>query len=472
MINKIKNTLKNKNLIIVSNREPFTHYQINSKIILKENIGGLVSSLVPIMEKIKGLWIAWGPTEADFKVLCQNKIKVPNENGFTLRRIKIPLEDVKHYYTGFSNSILWPNAHLFSDKCIFSEKDWQAYKKVNKLFASAVLEEIKNNDLIWVHDYQLTLVPKYIKEKKKNAKIAFFWHIPFPPYEIFSHLCYHWRRSILEGMLSCNLIGFHTQEYVENFMKSAEKILNAKIKKDFIIYNKKKTKVKAFPLGINYENFHHIDSHKLKYYRKKLNLENKILILGVDRLDYTKGIVERLWAIRDILEKNEHLRKRIVFIQIATPTRTKVKEYQNLKRKIDRLVGEINSKYSDPSTGLSPVRYYYRAFTQKELTLFYSLADIALITPLADGMNLVAKEYIATTKRGILILSESAGASKQLREALIVNPRDIPQVCKAIETAIHMPEKEKLKRLSILKNKVKKQDIWWWLNNFFREWLS
>lgn len=473
-IKKFKEKLQNNRLIIVSNREPYSHIFKNSKIEIKENVGGLTSSLNSLMKNLgKGLWVAWGSTDADFEVTENGKVKVPDENGYFLKRVKLTPEEIQHYYVGFSNSVLWPNCHLFSDKCLFSEEDWQSYKKVNQKFASEILEEIDEKDLIWIQDYHLSLVPKYIKEKKNDSKIAMFWHIPFPPCEIFVHLCVHWRKEIIEGMLSSDLIGFQTKNYAENFMDTAEKIVGAKKTNNGLEFNNRRIKIKHFPIGIEYEKFNtFLSDEEVTKLKKEQHLDDKLVILSVDRLDYTKGILEKLWAIRNLLEQNENLRDKIIFIQIAVPSRTEVEEYQSSKNKIDRLVSEINSKFRDSTTGLAPVRYFYKSFNSKELINYYNLADIALITTLADGMNLVAKEFVAASRNGVLILSENAGAAEQLKEAIIVNPRDIPEIVRAIKKAIDMPLHEKLRRLNKLKENVKEQDIWYWLNIFFTNWLE
>jgi len=481
-LEEVKQKLKKHRLIIVSNREPYTHYYSKSNknsVKLKQTPGGLISALDPIMKEFNdNMWVAWGSGNADFDVLKKEnnfKIKVPDEKGYWLKRIKLTDEEIKKYYEGFSNDVLWPNFHLFSEKSVFNENNWQTYKEVNKKFALAVSDKIKDNDIIWVHDYQLLLVPRYIKKSQssKNSKIAFFLHIPFPPYEIFSHLCTHWNKKIMRSLLSCDMVGFHTKNDVKNFVKTAEEILGAKKTENGLIFENRFIKVKAFPISINYEDFDiKFNEERIKRKIKELNLENKKIIFGVDRLDYTKGILERLWAFKEFLEKNEEMRDKVVFVQITSPSRTKVKEYNNLKKKINEISGEINSKFRDKITGLGPVRYYYKSFTQKDLLFYYKIADVGLITPLADGMNLVAKEFIATSRKGVLILSECAGASKQLKQALIVNPRDIPEVAETIKKAINMNEKEKIERLNKLKENVKKEDIWWWLENFFKEWLE
>jgi len=479
-VEKIKEKLMDKRLVIVSNREPYSHHYLKSKIKVKENPGGLTSALDPVMKKLNdSLWIAWGSSDADFEVLSEagegnEKIRIPDEKGYLLKRVKLTPHEVKHYYEGFSNNILWPNSHLFSDKCMFSEEDWQVYKDVNKKFASKILDEKSDKEeLIWIHDYHFFLVPMYVKRKKPDAKIAFFYHIPFPPYEIFSHLCTHWVEELLNGLLYSDMIGFQTKDYVDNFIRTAEKISGAKREGEGVRFKGRLIKVKNFPISIDYEKFDiPFPEEKIEKQTKKLHLDNKIILFGVDRLDYTKGLLERLWAFGEFLEKNENLREKVVFVQITTPTRTNVEEYKQLKRKIDRVIGEINSKFRDSSTGLEPIRCYYKPFKQNELIFYYKISDVVLVTPLADGMNLVAKEFVASSNKGVLILSNCVGASKQLKEALVVNPRDIPEISSAIESAVSMPEKEKINRINKLKERVKNEDLWHWLENFFDEWTK
>ncbi len=458
-------------LILVSNREPYAHETVKGEIRSKQTIGGLVSALDPILQSCKGVWVAWGSGSADRKVCDERcRVKIPPENPqYTLKRVWLSETERKRYYRGFCNEILWPLFHNFLEKVMFEPKYWKAYKRVNKRFAKAVLEESSGKPVIWVHDYHLALVPAMVCDKN-NAMCAYFCHIPWPSWEVFRTL--PWRREILEGVLGSGLIGFHTERYVKNFKDCVENEFGTKFEGDSIEMEGKRSTVKAFPIGIDYNEFDSTASLRktqiaTKILRKKLGA--KILILGFDRLDYTKGILNRLGAFERFLEKYPRYRGKVVFVQLATPSRTKINEYRMMKREIDGVVGHINGRFQKPEW--VPVRYFYRSSTREQLIAYYRAADIALVTPLVDGMNLVAKEYVASKGRtdGVLILSEFAGAAERMKGAILVNPFDIEAVADAIKGAIKMPVKEKRERLQLLREKVKAEDVNWWFENYFAE---
>lgn len=426
------------------------------------------------MRDHNGIWIAWGSGNADFTVCdSNNEVVVPEEDPqYALKRIPLSDKIISNYYRGFSNRVLWPLSHLFIEKMHPKKEYWEAYKKANEKFAQAVLETAESDDFIWVHDYHLALVPYLIKQKKPDAKIAFFWHIPWPPWEVFGSLPQ--RNKILQGLLSSDLIGFHIGPYVNNFMNSASRLDNVKVnrKKKRIETTENTTWVGAFPLGIQYEEYaseahsKHI-AEKSKQLRKKHDAE--YLILGIDRLDYTKGILYRLEAFSAFLEKYPEFRGNVVLIQIATPSRFEIAEYASIKEEIDETVGRINGEFSTEKW--VPVVYFFRRIPQDLLLAYYRAADIGLLTPLRDGMNLIAKEFIASNdKDGVLILSEFTGAAEKLNEAIIGNPYNIDETADAIKKALEMPYKEKKQRSQALKEKVKKYDSAWWLNKFIDEW--
>lgn len=469
-----KKVINNKRLILLSNREPYSHEKIDQGIICKKAVGGVVSALDPLIQQHRGIWIAWGSGSADFTVCnSEKKVLVPEEDPkYFLKRVPLSKEDVENYYRGFSNRVLWPLFHLFVDKMYLKEEYWDSYYKINKRFAQAAIDEIDKNHRIWIHDYHLSLVPQFIREARPNAKIAFFWHIPWPPWEVFDSLPQ--RDELLEGMLKSDLIGFHTRSYVKNFMGCASKKRNTKvnISKGIVTNLDNKTKIMHFPLGICYNDFAH--SEHAQYTSKKarrLKILYKVehLILGIDRLDYTKGILSRLKAFELFLEQCTEFRENVVFTQVVTPSRSRIKEYSSMKREIDETVGQINGRFGTEEW--TPIKYFYRKIPQKLLISYYKVADIGLLTPLRDGMNLVAKEYIATNrKNGVLILSEFAGASEELTEAIIVNPYDIQETADAIKKAIIMPIEERKQRFKAMKKKVKQHDSEWWINNFLEEW--
>ena len=469
---EVKLRLGNK-LILVSNREPYIHEKSRKGIMCKRAMGGLVSTLDPVMQSYGGTWVAWGSGDADFEVTdSQNRVQVPCENPrYMLKRVRLSEREISRYYYGFSNRVLWPISHLFIEKAYFNSEYWRAYRRVNAKFAKVVLDEAASDDMIWVHDYHLSMVPRFIRDANEDAKIAFFWHIPWPPWEVFGSL--PWRGEIIEGLLSSDLIGFHTQPYVKNFMECAER-LGASIdrRRGIVKLSDREVRVKAFPIGIDHGQLASFSSSKKMGKKAKILrrlLRAKYLILGVDRLDYTKGILNRLRAFGGFLEKYPEFIGKVVFVQITTPSRTRVEEYRKMKREIDEIVGRINGRFQ--KVDWIPIRYFYRSIPRERLLAYYLAADVALVTPLIDGMNLVAKEYITTKgDSGTLILSEFTGAAKELKEAILVNPYDTEDIIEALKKALEMSPVEKRQRFEALKQKVKKHDIYWWSERFFGEW--
>ena len=467
-------SIRKNNLILVTNREPYIHRKIKKEIVCKKSLGGVVSALDPLMQKHKGTWIAWGSGNADYLVTDSRKsLKVPPENPiYKLKRIHLTKPEIENYYHGFSNRVLWPLFHLFIEKMQPKEIYWDAYRKVNKKFAQNVLNELETNDLIWIHDYHLALVPYFIKQKEPKAKIAFFWHIPWPPWEIFCTL--PWRNELLEGILMSDFLAFHTSSYVSNFMNCATRKPGIKVnsRKKIIYLKEHKTKVTHFALGVSYNDYNQLANSPVllkKATKLKKLYGYKKIILGIDRLDYTKGILQRIKAFELFLEKNPKYREKVVLIQIASPSRNKIEEYLTMKKEIDEAVGRINGKYRNETW--TPVMYFSKEIPQNSLLSYYRVSDIGLLTPLRDGMNLIAKEFIASKNENTaLILSEFAGASEELTEAIIVNPYDLNSISEAIKTAVDMPIDEKKCRYQSMRKKVKDHDSEWWYNNFLKEW--
>lgn len=477
-IENIGELLKGKRLIIASNREPYIHKKSKGDVVCVKGPGGLVSALDPVMWSTGGVWVSWGSGEADFTVSDgHGRVMVPPEDpSYTLKRVRLTKRDISNYYYGFSNRVLWPIFNLSLDRARFREDYWRAYKRVNSKFADAILEETEIDDLIWIHDYHLSLVPRLVRNVVDNARIALFWHIPWVPPEIFFNL--PWHREILEGLLASDLIGFQTRSYVKNFVDCAEKELNA-------VYNEgervleiadHKIVVMAFPIGIDYDGWANLSRERKtlkRAERLRRRSDTRHIILGVDRLDYSKGILNKLRAFERFLEENPDFRGKVTLIQVASPSRTRVQEYREMKREIDETVGRINGRFQ--TMDWVPIRYFYRYIPLESLVAYYKIADVALITPLVDGMNLVSKEYIATKNTegdGVLILSEFAGAAEELNEALIINPHDIEGIAGAVKDALEMPLEKKRERLNTLRNKVKEHNIYWWLRRFLEEWGS
>ncbi len=461
-----------KNIVLVSNREPYIHEKDRGAWRCRKGIGGLVSALDPVMQSRGRLWIAWGSGSADFHACDEEaKIKVPPNNPkYILKRIKLSGTEINNYYRGFCNSILWPLCHRFVEKASFRPEYWKTYLKINQKFAEAVIEEQKPEDLIWIHDYHLWLVPDFIRKANKTATIAVFSHIPWPPSEVFSTL--PWRKEILTGFLGSDLIGFHTNSYVRNFMECVKRELDLEIdESNRIIISDRKIVVKPLPLGIDckiYSSTNKTIERKTSILRSRIRVPR--IIVSLDRLDYTKGILEKVRAFERFLEKYPEYTGKITLIQLVTPTRTKIEAYTKLKRVIDEVVGRINARFS--RIDWSPVIYFYRSHTFDEVQAFYKTADVALITPLADGMNLVAKEYVASRDDGILILSEFVGASEELGHAFIVNPYNIEDVADTLMKALTLAPEERKQRFNKLKEIVKNHDIYWWMDTFLNEWKN
>jgi len=463
--------LKQRRLVLVSNGEPYKHTFENQKIKQQKLAGGLTTGLDPMMQEDDGLWIAWGRGEADFEVVDQdNKVKVPDEQGYTLKRIRLNEEEKNGFYYGFSNEVMWPISHTFISKANYKKEYWQSYKKVNNKFADNIKEELKEDDLVWIHDYHLALVPKMLAES--DAKTALFWHIPWPAWEAFRTI--PWRQEILEGMLASDFLAFHTDLFVYNFLSCAKKI-GAEV--DFsareVYYQGSKTRVESIPLGIDYQRFNKLsqdEDYLEKAVEVKESYNTEKLMFAVDRLDYTKGIEERLEGVDRFFEKYPNYKGEVTFVQRVAPSRTGIEEYQDMKERIEKKVAEINGKYQKDQW--QPVKYFYGSVPQEELLPYYKAADLALITASIDGMNLVAKEYLAVQDSGVLLLSEFAGAAEYLESSVKVNPYDVEALADSIYQGLEMPEAEKKERLQQAQADLKEYDINWWRDYFLEKWLD
>ncbi|MFA5780565.1 MAG: trehalose-6-phosphate synthase [Elusimicrobiota bacterium] len=462
---------------VVSNREPYMHVIDETTGITKciRPAGGVTTAIDPILRACGGMWIAHGSGNADKKfVNFKNKLGVPPEDDrYILKRVWLSKEVEEGYYYGFANEGLWPLSHNTHTRPVFKESDWQMYKKANQKFAESVLEELPANNpsFVFIQDYHFTLLAKMIKEKRPDTTIALFWHIPWPNPEIFSVCPY--QKEILDGMLYCDLIGFHVQNHCNNFLDTANRLLEARVdtEKFSVIQSGKETFVKPFPISINgYLNSSPADIEKeINSIRKEFELNDKIVAVGVDRIDYTKGIVERILAIDRFLEKNPQYKKRFVFVQIGAPSRTHIKRYHDLVAEIDELVEKTNWTHLDENW--KPIIYLKRHFSHEEIAPFYALSDICIVSSLHDGMNLVAKEYIASKKdlSGALILSCFTGASKELTDAIQINPYSIEEFADAIKLAIEMPLDEKKKRMENMRKVVSENNVYRWAGNIITE---
>ncbi len=459
---------KTRRLVVVSNRSPYFLEELNGQIKMTRNVSGMVTGLEPVLASSNGMWVAWGtPPSACSKDTC----RIPPDNPtFDLKLISLTREEMEHYYLGFSNSALWPLAHNFLDRTNYQEEDWEMYSNVNRKFAEAVAEESRPSDLIWVNDYHLGLLPQMLRALNVRSRIGFFWHIPFPPVDLFRTL--PWRKEYLKGMLSCDLIGFHCKSYVRNFLDSVEDLLGMDVSfGKGLIRKKRKTKVGAFPMGIDYYGIQELvkkPATRRLAEEIRSDMGGEYLMMGVDRLDYSKGIPERLYAVERFFEENPEYIGKLTFLQISAPSRIEIPEYHRMKREVEHAVGRINGRFSKGAW--SPIKYYFRSFPFEELVSYYLASDVCLVTPLRDGMNLIAKEYVATqsSEKGMLVLSEFAGAAEELKEAVIVNPHSIPSMVKGIKEAVEMRPVERKIRMNEMRKRLKRKTVRKWGEAFLQ----
>jgi len=464
----VKIELGNKRLVICSNREPYKVTKTDQGFQYEATLGGLVSALIPIMRASGGLWVSWAGGNLKDKEALPKVQTVPGEPPqFTQRRIFLTEEQIDNYYYGFANQALWPLCHYFLEHTNFSETHWEAYKNVNRMFAEALMEEVDpDNDLLWLQDYHLALAGGMIKREHPEITSSMFWHIPFPHADFFKFI--PWRVELLEGMLGNDVIGFHLPQYCRNFGRAVEMLLGYDWDPEALeIYMDDRT-VQLLPrgIGVNYDYFNGIGSaestiNRAKDIKSDLNAPN--LILGVDRLDYSKGIKERLLTLERFFQKYTKYHEQVSFLQIAVPSRTKVPQYQELKDEIDYHVGRINGQFS--RNGWIPIHYFYHGIPQEDLIAYYRAADVALITPIHDGMNLIAKEFAASRpdEGGTLILGEHAGAAREFPDIVAVNPFDLESGARAIKAALEMPEKQKYKTMKAMRSQVRQKDLKWWI---------
>ena len=464
--------------IIVSNRLPLQIKIENDELDVTPSVGGLATGLKSFHREGGSVWIGWTGVSAEDVPKGMDDLILEETRKEQCIPVSLTEDEVLGFYYGFSNRTIWPLFHYFMEYCEFNKDHWDAYKQVNQKYADAVLEHLEEGDIVWVHDYQLLLVPNLIRKRKKNVTIGFFNHIPFPSYEVFRTM--PWREEILEGMLGANLIGFHTYDYERHFLSSVNRILLKDVAFNQVILSNRKVKVDSFPMGIDYDKFHdaalqtnQLSTDENSDFQQKLELhrsstESAKLIISVDRLDYTKGIANRIRAYEYFLERYPEYKERVRLIMLAVPSREEVPQYQLLKKEIDELVGRVNGKFA--TVNWTPIWYFYRSMPFENLIDLYTTSDIALITPTRDGMNLVAKEYLATRTdhTGVLILSEMAGAAHELNEALLINPNNFDQVVETIKKAFEMPKEEQIKRNKVLQRRLKRYTVEKWANDFMR----
>ncbi len=444
-------------LVALSNRLPVQIRTRKGKVQVDRAPGGLVSALGPALASRGGAWVGWpgSPLRPDVKL----------GEGFDYRLVPVELSqtEVRRFYAGFTNGTLWPLLHSFPTRMQIDRKNWAVYQEVNARFAQAALEVAPQDALFWIHDYQLLRVAPHLRAARPDARIAFFLHVPFPHYDVFRIL--PWDRHMLRGMLDCDLIGFHCKGYAQNFMDCVDRLLGERVDRETgkVEHGQRTVTVAAFPLGIDCER----QREWAQAAPRRERVAEKI-VLGVDRLDYTKGLPERIHAFERLLALHSEYHERVVLIQIAEPSREQVPEYQRLKREVDELVGRVNGRFA--TSRWTPIRYLHRSVKPEELAGLYRDADVALVTPLRDGMNLVAKEFVVSQvdEPGVLVLSHLAGAAESMREALRVNPYDVDQVAGTLHLALSMDATERRTRIGPLQKRELRHDVHEWVEENLR----
>lgn len=460
-------------LIVVSNRLPVTILSTKKEVSVRESSGGLVTALKEVFVDHPGAWIGWTGTSFDEQVVRE---LAKCSLGMKLCPVFLTKQQQDEFYSGFSNEIIWPLFHDLQSRCNFDPSYWKAYVDVNRHFSDAVIEEIQPGDFVWVHDYHLALAGSMLRQQNRNVRTAYFQHIPFPSVDIFEKL--PWRSELIKALLSFEIVGFQTDRDLRNFTACVRAFGVGRIRRwqedVFVEHSHGKTKAATFPISIDYCKFAS-EAGSIAVEQKLAEIQNEYrgrhVVLGVDRLDYTKGIPERLRAYSRALELYPELRRNVTLVQVVVPSRENIPKYQDLKVEIERLVGEINGRFTDG--GWVPIHFVYRHLERAELLAYYRLADVALITPLKDGMNLVAKEYCAANleETGVLILSEFAGAAAQMRaHALVVNPNDFDAVARTIKRAVLMPEDERRTNMTCLREIVRQKDVHRWTDDFLQAW--
>ena len=463
---------------IVSNRLPVSINVNDDQIELIPSVGGLATGMRSVYKEYNGKWIGWpglASDDIDDKLVGRIEEKLLEEDCISVHLSK---KEIDLYYDGFSNRTIWPLFHYFAQYIDYDPELWEAFVGVNQKFADKALETLEEGDTIWIHDYQLLLVPEMIKSKKPNITVGFFLHIPFPSFEVLRIL--PWRKELIQGMLGADLIGFHTYDYQRHFFSSVRRLMGYEISFNRIQIEDRVIIVDAFPMGIDYDKFKNAATgifQKPLQEKSKLHRElekyfllspDRKLILSIDRLDYSKGIPNRLRAFAKFLEEYPEFVGKVTLIMLAVPSRGTVEHYVNLKKEVEELVGNVNGQFGN--INYTPVWYFYRSMPFENLIELYSSCDVALVTPVRDGMNLVAKEYVAsrTNRTGVIILSEMAGVAKEMGEALIINPNNISEIAESIKQALTMPLYEQRERMIFLQDRIKRYDVFKWASEFVK----
>src|SRR3990172_4340442 len=464
-----------RRLVVVSNRLPFTAGVENGKLQFSQSAGGLATGISAFLDSYKyhlpireeHLWVGWpgGTIDESFR----QELRARSLSEHQSYPVLLSEEDMDLFYLGFCNKTLWPLFHYFPSYTVYNDEYWQNYKKVNRFFADTLLEILRPDDVVWIQDYHLMLLPLMLRRHRPNGLTGFFLHPPFPSFEIFGLLPRQWKEDLLSGMLGADLIGFHTYEYTHHFLQSVLRTLGFDHTMGRLTLPYHVVKVDTFPMGIDFDRFFKAstcDETESEKATLRSTLGNSKAILSVDRLDYSKGILNRLQGYELFLESYPEFREKVVLIALVVPSRIGVDQYESMKKHIEEYVGRINGKYGN--VGWTPVVYQFKNLSIYPLSALYGVSDVALVTPLRDGMNLIAKEYIASRmdKTGVLILSEMAGSSKELGEAIIVNPNDRLEIAEALKTALQMPIDEQKRRNTIMQDRLRRYDVVRWAGEF------
>jgi alpha,alpha-trehalose-phosphate synthase [UDP-forming] len=474
----VRDRLEDGRLFVVSNREPYMHVRRGKSVELTVPASGLVTAIEPVLRACDGTWVAHGSGDADLDTVdAHDRLLVPPDDPrYTLRRVWLTKEEEEGYYYGFANEGLWPLCHIAHTRPLFRANDWKHYQEVNRKFADALLEEMENvsRPIVLVQDYHFALLPRMIKESRPDARVAIFWHIPWPNPEAF-RIC-PWQRELVDGLLGADLIGFHIQAHCTNFLQTVDRIVESRISWEHFSVQRLEhlTSVRPFPISVEFTDVTADPPPQSAYEEraallKGLGVEAALMGVGVDRMDYTKGILERFLAVERFLEKYPRYQGVFTFVQIGAPTRTHIKRYHDLQAEMEAEADRINWRFQ--ADQWKPIVLLNRQHSHKEIEPYYRAADLCLVTSLHDGMNLVAKEFVATRQdeRGVLILSCFTGAARELRDALQINPYDIDQTAEAIRAALEMQPEEKQIRMQRMRKLVREHNVYRWAGSLIGE---
>jgi trehalose 6-phosphate synthase/phosphatase len=455
-------------LIVVSNRLPLTVRRVGDRWQSEPSSGGLVAAVAPVMERNRGIWIGWPGDGVLADDPCRAELLAEWEREHRLVAVDLPARISSAFYDGYSNTTLWPLMHGFPSRVVFDAESWQAYRDANERFAAAVAARTRPGDIVWVHDYQLMLVPRLLRDALPDVRVGFFLHIPFPSPEVFRILPE--REALLDGLLGADLVAFQTHEHLGSFRRALLQILGLDSRMDRVDVDGRPVKLDALPIGIVPDEWGRLSTADARVARRVTELRTRHagrrLILAVDRLDYTKGIPERLATFRHLLRTRPGLRGSVVLVQVAVPSREHVRRYAELRREVSEMVGDLNGEFGTPDW--TPVIYLRRSQNRVELAALYSAADVAWVAPLRDGMNLVAKEFVACQGegRGVLVISEFAGAAREMGEAIRVNPYDVEGSARAVERALELPDEDRQERQAALLARVRHNSAFAWSQRF------